>query len=236
MFKKPRMTTRMPGWSAPTLNDGSGGLITGQSGFVAGTRVASNLGWRDVDTLSVGDSVLTFDRGMQVVRNIQRDVLFRRGSLLPRAQRPILLPEGALHNRRDMWLMPDQGMLVESDTANEVLGDPFVVVPARALIGFRGIRTAKPDDERTIFTLAFDADEAIYVEGGLLAICRRSGDILPDESTAASSEYKLLTMKVARHLVRCLIDEDDTAALLCNPDEISHIAAVPEDVRDRVTY
>jgi len=235
MFKKTRMTTRMPGWSAPTLNDVSGGLITGQSGFVAGTRVASNLGWRDVDMLSVGDSALTFDRGMQVVRDIQRDVLFRRGSLLPRAQRPILLPEGALHNSRDMWLMPDQGMLVESDTASEILGDPFVVVPARALIGFRGIRAAKPDDELTIITLAFDADEAIYVEGGLLAICPRPQDILIDPTLAGLSEYKLLPMKAARHLVRCLIDEDDTAALLCNPDEISHIAAAPADVRDPIS-
>lgn len=225
MFNKIRMTTRMPDWSAPTRDVDDGGLITGQSGFVTGTHVASNLGWRSVESLSVGDSVLTFDHGMQPIRSIQRDIVFRRGSLLPRSQRPVLLPEGALHNRREMWLMPDQGMMVESDTAGEVLGDPFVMVPARALIGFRGIRAAKPQDELTVVTLAFDADQAVYVEGGLIALCLRPRDILTEASVNSASDYKLLSMKVAQSLVRCLIDEDDAAALLCNPDEISLIAA-----------
>ena len=40
-----------------------GGLATLSHGLMAGTRVASNLGWRAIDALAVGDKVLTFDNG-----------------------------------------------------------------------------------------------------------------------------------------------------------------------------
>ena len=229
MFRKNRTTTRMPGWttdwSAParTVADG-GGLITGQTGFVAGTHVASNLGWRRVETLRAGDVVLTFDHGMQTVRDIQHDVLYRRGSLLPLAQKPILLPKGALNNRQELWLMPDQGLLVESEIAGDILGDPFVVVPARALTGFRSITAAKPDDELPIVVLGFDTDEAVYVEGGLLAYCPYPRDILNDATVDSAQSYKLLPLKAARHLVRCLIDDDDASGLLCDEDEIALIS------------
>ena len=43
-------------------------------GLVAGTNVASNLGWRAVDALSVGDMVLTFDNAMQPIVEIRRDL------------------------------------------------------------------------------------------------------------------------------------------------------------------
>lgn len=232
MFKRSRLTTRMPDWPAAMSAAVSGLLITGQGGFVAGTHVASNLGWRVVDALSVGDKVLTFDHGMQMVRDIQRETLFKRGTNVPRAQRPILIPQQALGNRKPIWLMPEQGLVVESDTAGEVLGDPFIVMPARALVGFRGIRPAKPEDELRITTLAFARDEAVYVEGGMLAHCPRPRSILTDAEPRPETEeisYKLLDMRAARHLVRCLIDEDDPAALLCDPDELALVPEAPPE-------
>jgi hypothetical protein len=203
-------------------------LITGQSGFVSGIHVASNRGWRAVDTLSVGDKVLTFDHGMQTVVDIQRETLFAPEHSLSRSQCPVLVPKGAMNNRKDIWLMPDQGMLVESDVAIDAQGDPFAVVPARALKGLRGIRSAPQLDHLNITTLAFANDEVVYVEGGLLAFCPRPRCILTDAASPGAQLYDVLDMRAARSLVECLIDEDAGGALVCDPDEIAGIAAYQE--------
>ena len=123
-------------WDADTALPGGGRLITGQSGLLAGTHVASNLGWRKVEALSVGDKVLTFDNAMQTVTGIQRETLWigEQSQAHPDTL-PVLVPRGALHNRCDMWLMPEQGLLIESDVTRDALGDPFAVVTAQALVG-----------------------------------------------------------------------------------------------------
>ena len=54
-------------WTSETFDTPThtpaGMVITGQSGLVSGTHVASNMGWRAVEALSLGDLVLTFDHG-----------------------------------------------------------------------------------------------------------------------------------------------------------------------------
>ncbi|WP_241525652.1 Hint domain-containing protein [Pseudophaeobacter leonis] len=42
-------------------------VSVGEGGLLAGTHVASNLGWRPVEALCAGDKVLTFDHGMQTI-------------------------------------------------------------------------------------------------------------------------------------------------------------------------
>ena len=37
------------------------------TGLVAGTRIATAMGWRAVEAIAVGDLVLTFDNGLQPV-------------------------------------------------------------------------------------------------------------------------------------------------------------------------
>jgi hypothetical protein len=203
----------------------NGVLITGQSGFVTGTCVASNLGWRAVEALSVGDKVLTFDHGMQTIVDIQRETMVAPDHMLPSLQSPILVPEGAMNNRKDLWLMPDQGMLVESDAATDALGDPFAVVPARALKGLRGIRSAPSSVRLEITTLSFGQDEVVYVEGGMLAHCPRPRCILTEPVGGNEGLYDVLDMHAALSLVGCLIEEDNGAALICHDEEIAGVIA-----------
>lgn len=228
MFGWNEMNAAITARTAEVSGAMDGLLITGQSGFVNGTHVASNLGWRAVEALSVGDKVLTFDHGMKTIVDIQRETLLAPEHTLPPAQRPVLVPEGAMNNRADMWLMPDQGMLVESEAAIDALGDPFAVVPARVLKGLRGIRAAAPTDQLTVTTLALADDEVIYVEGGMLAYCPRPRCILTETPKTGSELYDVLDMRAARFLVECLIDEDDGAALICDPDEIIGVVAHSE--------
>ena len=205
-----------------------GMLITGQAGFVNDTKVASNMGWRKVQTLGIGDKVLTFDHGMQRIIDIQRETFAIPEPGLPASRLPVLVPRGALNNRSDMWLMPDQGLLVESDATRDALGDPFAVVPARALAGYRGIASAPPPGAVEVTTLSFARDEVIYVEGGMLAHCPRPRQILIEPCDGEAMLYDVLDIAAAMSLVRGLIEGRQDAEFVCAPEEL---AALPELAR-----
>lgn len=201
-------------------------LITGQGGLLAGTSVASNLGWQPVETLKVGDKVLTFDHAMQTVADIQRETVTLPAGL-PAALRPVRLPEGVCHNRRDLWMMPDQGLLVECEAALDALGDPYAVVPARMLRGYRGITDDLPAERVEVTTLAFHQDEVIYVEGGLLAHCPAPRQVLDGADLLRPTLYDRLDGAAARFLVSCLIDDDDEHALGCDPADLPDLPMRP---------
>ncbi len=212
-------------WNTDIALPGDGLLITGQNGLLAGTHVASNLGWRKVEALSVGDKVLTFDNGMQTVVDIQRETLWigERGHAHPTTL-PIHLPQGALNNRCDMWLMPDQGLLVESDAVSDLMGDPFAVVSARSLVGLGGISRMAPAQKLEITILSFENDEVIYVEGGLLAHCPRPRDFLRDEFTDGSDLYDVLDTSSARSLVENLVGTADARGFTYDPEDVLLLA------------
>lgn len=196
-------------------------VITGRAGLLGGLNVATSLGWRAVENLRVGDRVLSFDHGLQPVLDIQRESLVMPEGRLPQSHRPILIPAGALENDAPIRVMPDQGLLVESDRVQDILDDPFAVIPARALIGFRGIASVLPADPASVSTIAFGCDEVIYIEGGLLACCPRPRSLLAD--AAAGADYRSLSLCAARHLVAGLIEDDDIHALICDHEEITGI-------------
>lgn len=200
-------------------------LITGQSGFIEGTHVASNLGWRAVEALSVGDKVLTFDHGMQTITDIQRQSQVSHGHKMPKAQLPLMVPRDALYNRRAMWLMPDQGLMIESESTQDSQGDPFAVIPASALHGFRGIERADPGEQLNVTILAFAQDEVVYVEGGMLAHCPKPHCILSDDIKTSQSLYDVMNTPSAEFLVECLARQDGSAdAFTCDPEELASVA------------
>lgn len=210
--------------------DAEGVLITGQNGLVSGTRVAAGPGWQAVEKLNVGDMVLTFDHGMQPVMDIQRETLVMPELALPGAQHPVLVPRNTINNLQDIWLMPQQGLLVESDSALDPLGDPFAVVPARALLGFAGVRTAVPEETLEATTLAFAQDEVIYAESGLLMFCPRPRQILSDRGDAGSTLYTVLDLHDGRYLVRCLNEENGFAGFVHSSGDFDQVTRerVPE--------
>ncbi len=214
--KRGRGTPRMAETSAAL----DGLLITGQAGFLKGTHVASNLGWRAVDTLSVGDRVLTFDHAMQPIVDIQRETLIMPERDVGGIRRPVLVPDGALFNRRELWLMPDQGMLIECDAAQDAVGDPFAVVPARMLSGLRGITLGYPGEQIEVTTIGFNNDEVIYVEGGMLAHCPRPQPLYSQGGNPAEGIYDVLSGPAAQFLVNCIIDDDDALAVASDPAEL----------------
>lgn len=178
-------------------------VSVGQGGFMAGTHVASNLGWRPVEALTVGDEVLTFDHGMQPVVELGRETLLLSEEPLDAMLCPLLVPRDALNNRVPMYLMPDQGVLIESDLVEDVQGDPFAIVPACALDGYRGIQRLHPGARMELIVPRFARDQVIYLEAGFLGYAPAQRDLVADPT--GEELYSVLSHKDARDLVLAMI-------------------------------
>ena len=185
-------------------SDADLGPETALSGIVAGTRVATAVGWRNVEDLEAGDAVLTFDSGLKTVQNIKRKALWDGNGACPSRFQPLHVPRGAIGNREEMLLLPRQGVLVESDIAEEELGDPFVLIRAEALDGVCGIARRRPIFAPEVFVLEFEEDQVIFASSGALCVCPAAGDMfsrLFSRSQEATSDYTILSQETSRELI-----------------------------------
>ena len=197
-------STRIPQGAGADLSDISFGLA-------AGTKVATQIGWRAVEAVAEGDMVLTFDGGLQTVVSITRTQVHADLAMTPEQAWPLFVPAGALGNREDMTLLPGQTVLIESDAAEEAFGDPFALIPAAALEGFRGITRVVPDGRMEIITLHFAQDEIVFANIGALFHCPRTGDLVADAMACTDQPYEVLGFEAAETLVT-LLELEDAAA------------------------
>jgi len=193
-------------------------LVRGQSGLFSGTQVATDQGWKVVEALCVGDKVLTFDNGMQPIARVHREVFWIEGASQAHALRPVYLPAGAFGNRADLWITPDQGLFVESDTTRDAMGDPFAVIPARAVIGYRDAVAAMPRDLIEVTIISFAGEEVIYVDGGLLVHCAVQGDLLSGVTPKTASLYDVMDIAAACDLVESMQDDEPKARFFYDLD------------------
>lgn len=170
-------------------------------GVAAGTLIATSEGARPVEDLIVGDMIRTFDNGPRAVLAI-----LRHGPALSAiedncAAHTITVPAGTLGNARPMVMMPDQGIMVGSENARDSMGDPFAVVPVRALEGLCGIHRSAPHQQTEFFTLVFAQDEVVFADGGQLLhfAAPQAGEtgILYDIKTAREARQMLTDLDVA---------------------------------------
>ena len=193
-------------WTGTAVSDADITLPATGEGLALGTLLATERGWQRAEDLRAGDLIVTFDHGLVPLRGVGRSVLTSLADDLPRTARPLSVPAGVLGNRRAMTLMPGQAVLIESDRAEDLYGDPFVLVPAAALDGWRGITRAMPAPETGVVFLEFDGDEIVYAEGMTLIQCGRRQPVLvitAEELMAAGQPgaYPLLTPGLGRALL-----------------------------------
>ncbi len=175
------------------------------NGIIAGTNVATPIGWRPVESVVAGDQVLTFDGGMQTVVAVERISVFPETHGESYEDWPLFVPAGALGNREDMVILAQQSIMLESDAAEALYGDPFALVPAAALEDFRGIKRVEPDCMVEVIRLRFAKDEIVFCNVGGLFYCPASSDILGELFGAAvQSDYQVLPMADAELIVACL--------------------------------
>ena len=99
-------------------------------GIIAGTRVATEFGWRAVEEVMPGDMVTTRDHGPQMVTAITRGQVFSNCIPCPSEQMPMAIPGGALGNLTPMVLLPGQPVLVTCSTADAPSEGRHALVPA----------------------------------------------------------------------------------------------------------
>lgn len=188
-------------------------------GIVAGTRVATVGGWRTVEDMVPGDPVMTIDNGPQHLVDVRRRALWSGPEPCPPELCPLAVPPTALGNRSPLLLLPEQLVLIESVWAEESYGAPFVLIPAAALEGWRGIAPIQPHRRVETVSLHCAGDEIVYANGvGLIHCTAPEGAAgpapLPLEPRRTATGYTVLPLDMARFLVACLIAEDAQAAAI----------------------
>lgn len=171
-------------------------------GILAGTRVATSVGWRAVEALKAGDRVLTFANKMQPVDWVERRIVWC-GRNAEEVAWPLLVPSGALGNREEMFLMPAQGIVIDCDLAEQVFGSPYVLVPATALVGHFGIARERPEQAIEVVRLGFAGEEIVFANSGAMFHCGPRADILAEPSDGDGS-YTVLEEEAASHFLTCL--------------------------------
>lgn len=187
------------------------GPIEQGMGMIAGTLVATDLGWRPVEAVKPGDLVITFDSGMRPVKSVRIASLWTNGQNAPRALWPLTVPAQALGNRTEVTVLPEQTLLIESDAAVELYGQPFMLVSAAVLDGHRGIARRQPPREISVITLEFERDEVIYTNGTLLVHCpagsaARIAGLGEAVQRGTPAGYPQLTEAQGRRLVAAMAD------------------------------
>lgn len=127
--------------------------------FAPGMMVECPGGPRAVETLGAGDRVLTREVGAQpVLWACRRSVVFTRAD---HSDRPVLVPEGTLNARRDLIVSGQHRLLFCAGAP----GDEDLLIPAKACLGFRGIRQMRGQRQITWHHFALGAHHAVRVNG-----------------------------------------------------------------------
>lgn len=135
--------------------------------FTPGTKIATPKGERLVETLQVGDRVITRDNGIQTIRWVgARDMT---GTEFAQAQhlRPVLIRQGALGNdlpERDMMVSPNHRILIANDKTSLYFEESEVLVAAKHLTGLDGVDIVEVSNT-TYIHIMFDQHEVILSDG-----------------------------------------------------------------------
>ena len=132
---------------------------TGVICFAAGTMIVTKAGERLVESLEVGDLVLTMDHGYQPIRWIGSKVVEGKGNLAP-----VEFDAGVLHNTRKLRVSPQHRMFLSGQKAQLLFGEAEVLAVARHLVDGKTVRQVECA-EVEYFHILFDEHEIIYAEG-----------------------------------------------------------------------
>ncbi len=191
-----------------------------ENGFLAETLIATDHGWCPAGRIAQGSVVMTFDHGLQPVLEVQTVQIDPR--VIPdRKARLIGIPAGALGNRREMRVLPMQELVIESDEAETLYGDPFVPVPAYMLDGYKGIRKTAFDRKITVVMIATAHEEILHGDGGLLAISNTASGLSPVTAAHETCEegYRRLSQIQLQRLLNSGTKARRAAVMHDNIDE-----------------
>lgn len=172
--------------SAEPICTGLYNLALREDGLLPGTMVATAYGWVNVDQIQQGDEVMTFDHGLQpVIEN--RKLVLDLGTVPNHKSFVMHIPVGAIGNRVEMQLLPRQEVIIESDKAEELLGDPFLLIPSLLLDGYNGISKRPVEGKLRFSLLIFEEQQVVQTDGGALTRAHTHGCFSPLSKDAPMS-------------------------------------------------
>jgi len=128
--------------------------------FTPDARILTPQGERAIETLKVGDLVVTRDNGPQPIRWIGRRTVEGRGKFAPIAVNSTVM-DGA---RRSLLVSPQHRLLFSGYKAQLLFGESEVLVAAKHLVDGVDVRVAE-SEKVTYFHMMFDRHEVVYAEG-----------------------------------------------------------------------
>lgn len=180
--------------------------------FTRGTHITLATGeQRKIETLNVGDRVLTRDNGAQEIRWIGSSTIRAQGDMAP-----VVIEAGALNNEHDLIVSPDHRLFVYQRRDDIGAGQAELMVKARHLLNGDTVRVM-PGGFVDYFQILFDRHHIIYAEG----IAAES--MLVDPRTKPSLPAELLdklTDVMPGHAASSRHGLDVQQALLNRPDAI----------------
>lgn len=127
--------------------------------FVAGTLIATNQGQREVETLSLGDLVLTKDDGLQPLRWIGQRTVAAQDNLAP-----IRIRANTFGTHSDLMVSPEHRILIRDNLAELLFGEQEVLVSAKDLVNDKTVTRCVGGDV-TYVHLMFDRHQVVYSAG-----------------------------------------------------------------------
>ncbi len=136
------------------------------TGLLASTMVETARGWVRAETLRLGDAIYTVDGGLAPVLGLDRQ------SMAPQPDvHTVIVPGGTLDNDDDLLLLSGQMLLLDT-LGDRMLPDAaLVLIPATALIGWRGCTRAALGRRTEVITPLFAAEEIVYANAGAMLRC-----------------------------------------------------------------
>jgi len=138
--------------------------------FVAGTLIETENGFVPVETLQVGDKVMTRDNGLQPIRWIGSVKLKAAALKASPKLMPIRIRAGALGDgvpSSDLLVSPQHRVLVRSKIAQKMFGTMEVLVAAKQLLQLDGVDIATDLAEVEYFHILFERHEVVNSNGAL---------------------------------------------------------------------
>lgn len=138
--------------------------------FTAGTLILAEKGNQQIETLSVGDKVMTVDRGLRPIRWVESSALSPDRLRDNPAMRPVRIKAGSLgagQPERDLLVSQQHRILVSGPKVELLFGTPDALVAAKHLCSWPGIAIDTSDDPVEYFHILLDNHEILTAEGAL---------------------------------------------------------------------
>lgn len=161
-------------------SDGQATPWDGLACFVSGTLIDTPDGPRPVEELSEGDLVNTIDNGPLPIRRAARTTLSVADLMASPHLRPICLGPGVLGNEAELRVSPQHRVLRGNWKTQLYFGEDEALVPAKALLGSKGVSVAPLTGPVTYHHLLFDAHQLITSNGAV------TESLYPDAAAARS--------------------------------------------------